>query len=1122
MRRTKVPLLRSFCVLLPRYGLITRVLAVCLCAALPATAQDKPAQNPSAPPPLSSASKPPDVSKEALVWDKLITSIRMNADGTGTRETTARVSILADSGVKAMAVLTFTYTVSNQQVEIGFVRVIKPDGRVVVTPDYNVQDMPADVTREAPMYSDIHQKHVAVKGLGVGDTLEYQTTLRTVKPEVSGQFWLEYSFQKDLIALDEQLDLDLPADKAVTVASADLQPTVTSAGGRKLYHWASSNLARPDPDAPPKSVKHWKPSVQITTFTSWEQVGAWYDSLQRDSLIVTPTIQAKADALTKGLTSNEDKLRAIFNDVALHIHYVGLDFGIGRYQPHPADDVLSNEYGDCKDKHTLLAALLKATGIEAWPVLISAASYELDPATPSPAQFNHVITLVPINGKLLWMDSTEEVAPVGLLMGILRDKQALAIPDGRPAYLEKTPEDSPSPRSIRIQVDGKLSDKGLFTGHIAQITDGDIGMLFRTGFRKVPQSQWKELTERVAHSEGYGGEVSNPQVSDVEQIGQPFELSFDYTRERYDQWDDHVTSHWISPPLPAIGGELAPGVKEKKPADDPELGSTGETVYHATVEIPTGWSMVPPKDFDLREDWLEYHAKYSFKNGSFTADRSLLLKKTTIPLEQWDKYLAFRRGMFEDWNRQTLISPAAQAIAQNWQNKINEMHPLERARMNENLTVTRPLLDALEYLAPDPPASAVDLAMAVDLSRQAVEAVEAKTHQVPPNDAASLYWTNVLAHAWSTRGWAALEAKDLPTAENYLRAAWQLSQDQMIGYQLGRLLEAKGNKASAIHIYELASVSTAGMNDLADRLFYSSYKVGDQIAASYEKLTGKPLTATALNHGQYNGSLSAELDKENEVKGLTRTSKLNGEALFTLAYEPEKPAMVYLLQGDKEFARMEAMLLTSHFLFPMPNGSKARLLREVRLVCSSYGGGCDAYLLLPSAIQIPPNDITPANAPQGTKAVPIDQTSEIQKKVGTVERVHFFESDFDAPPLSERHYATRFDKENTRYVFYELVLAHPFLQNAVEFALKSVWYGPDGKQVHENTRRAQIHPEWKTSNHYHGYGSSKGGTLVPGTYRIELSVDGEKIAEGSFEVYANPSKSQQQIRETDSSSILTR
>lgn len=976
MRRTKVLPLRSFCVLLSSHGLVMLVLAVCLCAALSATAQDKRAQNPSAPPPSSSAAKPPDVSKEALVWNKLVTTVRMNADGTGARKTTARVSILADSGVKAMAVLTFTYTASNQQVEIGYVRVVKLDGSVVVTPDYNVQDMPADVTREAPMYSDIHQKHVAVKGLGVGDTLEYQITLRTLKPEVPGHFWLEYSFQKDLIALDEQLDLDLPADKAVTVASADLQPTVSSTGGRKLYHWASSNLARPDPDAPPKSVKHWKPSVQVTTFASWEQVGAWYNSLQRDSLIVTPAIQAKADALTKGLTSNDDKLRAIFNDVALHIHYVGLDFGIGRYQPHPADDVLSNEYGDCKDKHTLLAALLKAAGIEAWPVLISAASRELDSATPSPAQFNHVITLVPLSGKMVWMDSTEEVAPVGLLMGVLRDKQALAIPDGRPAYLEKTPEDAPTPRTIHLQVEGKLSEQGLFTGHIDQNTDGDVGMSFRSGFRRVPQSQWKELMEGVAHLEGYSGEVSNPKVSDVEKIGQPFELSFDYTREKCFLWDDRKASHWISPPLPRMGGELAPGVKEKKPADNPELGSTGETVFHVTLELPTGWFMVAPKDFDLKEDWLEYHAKYSFKNGIFTADRSALVKRTKVPLEQWDRYLAFRRGMFEDWNRQTLISPANRATAQNWQNKINEVTPLEGARMNENQIVfrfvsasevTQPLRDALAILVADPSASSADLAKAVGLSRQAVEAIEAKTLRLSPDDAESLYWMQLLAHAWSTRGWAALEVKDLPTAENYLRAAWQLSQDQVIGYQFGRLLEAKGDKGGAMHIFKLASVSAAGMNDLVDRLFYSNYKVGDQIAASYEMLTGKPLTATALNHGRYDGSLSAELDEENEIKGFTRSSKFNCDAYFILAYEQEKPVKAYILQGDEGFPSMESTLLAHHFPVPMPNGSKARLLREVRLMCSSYGGGCDAYLLLPTAVHIPPKGITSLDALEGTK-----------------------------------------------------------------------------------------------------------------------------------------------------------
>jgi hypothetical protein len=641
------------------------VFAIGLGAFWPLAAQDKPLvvniYPPSAvqnKPETEEGSTPTAYSKEAIVFEKVATSIREESDGTGTLQTTARVRIQADAGVKAMAVLQFTYTASNQQLDIAYVRVTKPDGTVVVTPDYNVQDLPADVTRTAPMYSDIHQKHVAVKGLGVGDTLEYQTKLTTLKPEVPGHFWFEYSFQKDLIILDEQIEIDIPADKQVTVASAagDPQPTMSTAAGRKLYHWSSSNLARQDPNAPPKSLKHVKPSIQVTTFTSWEQVGAWYQSLQHDSVTVTPAIKAKVDTLTQGLTSDEDKTRAIFNDVALNIHYVGLEFGIGRYQPHAADDVLSNEYGDCKDKHTLLAAELKAVGIEAWPVLIST-NRELDPGLPSPAQFNHVISLVSVDGKLLWMDSTEEVAPIGQLTSSLRDKQALAIPAGKPAYLEHTPAELSSPKSIHFSANGELTAKGLFTAHIAEVANGDTGAIFRLAFRRTPQSQWKDLLERIAHSQSFAGEVSNPTVSDVEKIADPFNFSFDYSREKFFQWDDHDNSHWIGPPMPPLGAELPPGAKTPKPADEPDLSGVGETIFRSKIQLPDGWTMSPPKDVDLIEDWAEYRSSYTFYGGSFAAERRLIVKKSKVPLDQWDKYLAFRRAMYEDWSHQVLISP---------------------------------------------------------------------------------------------------------------------------------------------------------------------------------------------------------------------------------------------------------------------------------------------------------------------------------------------------------------------------------------------------------------------------------------------------------------------------------
>jgi len=932
------------------------------------SAQDKPVPSQVGTSVAQGSTAQADFSKEALVVDSMHMRVREEKDGTGTRETTARVRILADAGVKEMAVLTFTYTALSQQMDIGYVRVIKPNGTVVVTPDYNVQDLPADVTRTAPMYSDIHQKHVAVKGLGVGDALEYQVSLKTLRPEVPGHFWFEYSFEKDLIDLDEQVDLDVPADKPVTVASADIEPTVSRTGGRKLYHWVSKNLARPDPDAPPKSIKHLKPSIQATTFTSWEQVGAWYRSLQTDSLTVTPAVQTRATELTRGLTSDEDKIRAIFDDVALHIHYVGLEFGIGRYQPHSADDVLSNEYGDCKDKHTLLAIELKAAGIQAWPVLIST-SRELDPALPSPAQFDHVITLVSVGGKLEWMDSTAEVAPVGVLMVVLRDKQALAIPDSKPAYLERTPAEMPTPRSLRIEVEGKLSDKGRFTGHMSQTSDEDIGAVFRSAFRRVPQSQWKELTQNIANSQGYAGEVSNPQISEIEKINAPFHMSFDYTREKYYQWNDKDSSHWVAPPLPPIGGELAPGAKEKKPADDPDLGYTTRTVYHAVMQLPKGWTMEPPKDMDLNEDWLEYHSKYSFKDGVYTADRVALVKMSHVPLDQYDKYVAFRHGMFEDLNHNVLISPPAISMAADWQDRIGEVIA-KQTNDPSVVALIRPLRDAVTILESSPAPAAGDVTKAADAARKGLNDIEDKTRSLPVDEMHSLYWSKLLAYGWYVVGKSALESKDLTTAENYLRAAWRLSQDRTSGYELAQVLEAKGNKAAAAHQYELVH-ATSITNPFLSLLIPAS-SLDDKIADGYARTAGRPLTSTALNHGQYNGSLRAELDKEIELHAFLRSTKLNGQALFSMAFEAGKPVTAHLLSGDKELESLVPAMQAHTYTPMLPAGSKARLLREFRVICTPYAG-CDLYILLPTAIQGPVNYIRSVNVPPSGAKEPVMQ-----------------------------------------------------------------------------------------------------------------------------------------------------
>ena len=323
--------------------------------------------------------------------------------------------------------LAFPYLSANEQLEFDYVRVRKPDGSVVVTPDYNVLDMPAEVTRVAPMYSDIHEKHVTVKALGV--EMLSNTSCATASssrrcPASSG--WNIRS--RKTLARDHEFQISVPREKYVKVVSPDYKPEVREEGDRRIYLWKTANLEAKQQEARREGPR---PDIEITTFRSWDEVGRWYDELQTPQVAVTPKILARAAELTKGLSTNDEKLRALYEFVSTHFHYVSLSFGVGRYQPHPAEDVLENEYGDCKDKHTLFASLLGAAGIEAWPVVINS-SRKIDPDLPSPGQFDHVITYVPQGDKALWLDTTPEIAPFGMLMANLRDKQALVIPKTNP------------------------------------------------------------------------------------------------------------------------------------------------------------------------------------------------------------------------------------------------------------------------------------------------------------------------------------------------------------------------------------------------------------------------------------------------------------------------------------------------------------------------------------------------------------------------------------------------------------------------------------------------------------------------------------------------------------------
>jgi hypothetical protein len=259
----------------------------------------------------------------------------------------------------------------------------------------------------------------------------------------------------------------------------------------------------------------------------------------------------------------------------------------------------------------------------------------------------------------------------------------------------------------------------------------------RAAFRSVPQSQWKDFLQGVSNVTGFGGDISNPVVSAIEQTGLPIHFTYDYSREKYGEWENHR----ISPPMPPIGWELAPGVKQKKPADDVEIGSPGELDYSTSIQLPAGYLLYPPAGTEVKEDWAEYRSTYSFADGVFKAERRLTVKKDKVPLDQWDRYLAFRRSVYDDEVRMMSVeNPSDQSSAGS--DFVNSQTMVAARELMSSLL---PLHDMPSVLEADPPPSPEALAKETELTSQAVESIEAKSLDFPASDPHSLFTAAPLA-----------------------------------------------------------------------------------------------------------------------------------------------------------------------------------------------------------------------------------------------------------------------------------------------------------------------------------------------------------------------------------------
>ena len=585
-----------------------------------------------------------DTTGEAYVFERIAERVRFENDGTGFRDTTAVVRIQNQAGMQQFGQLIFGYSSATERLDLDYVRVRKPDGQVVPTPVANAQDFAPEILRDAPMYSDYRQRHVSIVDLHPGDVLEYHTVVHVTTALAPNEFWYEHTFPKNVAIGEDRLEIDLPKSRAVKLKSPDRKYEVQEIGDRRVYSWVVRDVApdrkrdRDDDDFDPSDQQ---PDVQLSTFEDWVQVAHWYAKLQGERVVVDDRIRQKAVELTRGAVTPLEKTRRLYAYVAGNVRYVSLSFGVGRLQPHAASEVLQNGFGDCKDKHTLLEALLRAADIQSYPVLIS--SYrKIDPDIPSPAQFDHEITAARV-GKdedFTWLDATAEVAPYGLIMYQLRNKQALLASNDSYAGLRKTTADAPLKNLVAIKIDGKFSETGVLDANFELTAQGDSDLPIRMALRRSAPAAWRQVLELFSAVWGYpDGDISEVHVDSLENISKPLHLTYHFHKDNFFRVPSSGANFRVLPPIQISGLSPANPRKGPKPLD---VGPSIEQTFRAHVQFPATYNVTTPDSVRMVRDYGEYSSSYILSKNVLDAERHLVLKVNELPPARRADYESFR------------------------------------------------------------------------------------------------------------------------------------------------------------------------------------------------------------------------------------------------------------------------------------------------------------------------------------------------------------------------------------------------------------------------------------------------------------------------------------------------
>jgi transglutaminase-like putative cysteine protease/Tfp pilus assembly protein PilF len=437
--------------------------------------------------------------------------------------------IESEAGVKGWAETSTRWEPWRQERPQIKARVITSDGAVHVLDPKTLNDVPVHES-DPDLYSDRRAYGGPLPAIAVGAIVEEEISIRDTAPFFTGGTVQRRVLARSVPVYKSRIFLSHPEssslryllrllpDAAVRKSSENGQETVTIENG--LLAPYPEGLSHLPADVAPYA------EVEFGTGASWQGVAQEYARLANEKLRLADVQPLLAKINTKSGSRTEIIGRIV---AALHksVRYTGVEFDQASLVPQFPEETLKRKYGDCKDKATLLAAMLRASGIPASLALLDTGpGQDINVELPGMGMFDHAIVYLPASGGEgeMWIDATDNYARPGDLPFMDYGRWALIV-DEKTTALKKIPELTAEQSLHRELREFTLAEFGL-----ADIVEKDE----QTGPR---ESEYRAFYSRDAkevrqNSESYvkreylADTLTALNHGDLEDVAKPFSVTF--------------------------------------------------------------------------------------------------------------------------------------------------------------------------------------------------------------------------------------------------------------------------------------------------------------------------------------------------------------------------------------------------------------------------------------------------------------------------------------------------------------------------------------------------------------------------------------------------------------------